>query len=103
MDATAFMGMQLVYAMLYIYCKREPLLMVSFLFGFKFKSKKYDFLIQTKDANFPWVLVIYELLTGASIERTLIGIAAGHTYIVLKDILPNSQYRYNFLQTPKFM
>ena len=32
----------------------------------------------------------------------LIGIAVGHTYIFLKDILPQT-HGYNFLKTPEFI
>ncbi len=44
----------------------------------------------------------YSLLSGAPILQDLIGVAAGHTYIFLKDILPNS-HRINILRTPKFL
>lgn len=33
----------------------------------------------------------------------LIGIGIGHLYIVLKDILPVSNYKYNVLKTPLFL
>jgi len=61
------------------------------------------FLNHKTDAYLPWVLVVYYLITDQSIKQLLIGIAAGHTYIVLKDILPNSTYKYNILETPKFL
>jgi len=91
-DATAYMSTQFILCLMYIYCKKEPLNKVRFMFGFVFKN-----------AYLPWVLVVYYLITDQSIKQLLIGIAAGHTYIVLKDILPNSTYKYNILETPKFL
>jgi len=61
------------------------------------------FVFVFKNAYLPFAILGYELLTGHSIISLIIGIAAGHTYIVLKDILPNSKYKYNFLATPKFI
>jgi len=89
---TAIMSHQFLMSLLYIYCKKEPLNKVRFMFGFVFKN-----------AYLPWVLLVYEVLTNQPIVPLLIGIAAGHSYIVLKDILPTSQYRYNLLETPKFI
>jgi Derlin-2/3 len=89
---TMIMSHQFLMCLMYIYCKKEPLNKVRFMFGFVFKN-----------AYLPWVLLIYEVMSGQSIVPLLIGIAAGHSYIVLKDILPNSQYKYNLLETPKFV
>jgi len=90
--STGYMSNQFVLCLLYIYCKKEPLNRVRFMFGFVFKN-----------AYLPWVILFYELLTGGSIINLLIGIAAGHTYIVLKDVLPNSQYKLDILETPMFV
>jgi len=65
---------------------------ITFMFGFVFKS-----------AYLPWVLVGWHTITGGSIMSDLIGIAAGHLYIFLKDVLPTSPYKYNVLKTPKFI
>ena len=40
------------------------------------------------------------LLTGGNVIGDLIGIAAGHSYIYLKLVLPTS-HGYNLLKTPK--
>ena len=53
-----------------------------------------------KASNLPWVLIALSLLTGGDIFKDLIGIAAGHTYIYLKLILPLS-HGYNLLKTPR--
>ncbi len=74
------------------------------MFGFVFKSITLFSTKKWLDAYLPWVIVVYSVLTGANdILSYLVGIAAGHTYIVLKDVVPNSQYKYNILQTPKFL
>ena len=41
-----------------------------------------------KASNLPWVLLMMSLLTGGDPFKDLIGIAAGHTFIYLKLILP---------------
>lgn len=53
-------------------------------------------------AYLPWVLIGYTLITGGSVTSELIGLASGHLYIVLKDIVPNS-HGYNFMKTPAFV
>lgn len=55
-----------------------------------------------KSSNLPWVLVLLSVLTGGDPFKDLIGIAAGHTYIFLKTILPRS-HGYDLLKTPKFI
>jgi len=52
--------------------------------------------------NLPWVLMAFHLFTGGNPFNDLIGVAAGHTYIFLKTILPDS-HGYDLLKTPKFM
>jgi hypothetical protein len=45
----------------------------------------------------------FHLLTGRSILIDLIGLAAGHSYIFLKDILPALNSHRNYLKTPRFL
>jgi len=85
------MGKPFVFACLYIWCKKEPLERIQFMFGFVFEA-----------AYLPWALMGYTLITGGSVFLNLIGVAAGHLYIFLKDILPNTPYKYNLLRTPKW-
>eukprot|EP01017_Pseudomicrothorax_dubius_P001604 TRINITY_DN0_c569_g1_i1.p1 TRINITY_DN0_c569_g1~~TRINITY_DN0_c569_g1_i1.p1 ORF type:complete len:142 (-),score=42.43 TRINITY_DN0_c569_g1_i1:20-445(-) len=89
-DYHYFNGNAFIFGLLYIWCKKCPFEKVQFLFGFIVTS-----------AYLPWILLVYDLIIGGSIVPNLIGIAAGHTYIFLKDILPNS-HRINVLKTPKF-
>ena len=79
-----------VFSLMYVWCKLQPDLTVS-IWGFPVKS-----------ANLPWVLLGMSILTGGDPFKDLIGIAAGHTYIYLKMILPIS-HGYNLLRTPKLL
>lgn len=65
-----------VFSIMYVWCKNEPDLTIS-IWGFPVKS-----------ANLPWVLVLMSVLTGGDPFADLIGIAAGHTYVYLKNVLP---------------
>ena len=44
----------------------------------------------------------FHLFTGGNPLNDLIGVAAGHTYYFLKNILPES-HGYNLIKTPGFM
>ena len=55
-----------------------------------------------QSGNLPWVLLLLSILTGGDPFKDLIGIAAGHTYIYLKVVLPLS-HGYNLLRTPKLL
>ena len=63
---------------MYVWAKHEPDLQVA-LYGIPFKSE-----------HFPWVYCAFNLITGGDVISCLIGIAAGHTYIFFKIILPRS-------------
>ena len=55
-----------------------------------------------KSANLPWVLLLLSIITAGDPFKDLIGIAAGHTYMFLTTILPQS-HGYNPLKTPKLI
>ena len=78
------------FSMLYVWCKNEPDRQVS-LWGFPVTT-----------GNLPWVLVAFSVLTGGDPFNDLIGIAAGHTYVYLKTVLPTS-HGYDLLKTPKWV
>jgi len=46
--------------------------------------------------------MLYHVLTGGNPFSDLIGVAAGHTYIYLKMVLPES-HGYDLLKTPKWV
>ena len=79
-----------VFSLLYVACKFQPDQEVS-IWGFPVQS-----------ANLPWVLLVFHVLTGGSPIQDLVGIAAGHTYVYLKLVLPQS-HGYDLLKTPSLI
>jgi hypothetical protein len=76
---------------IYIWSKKRPFEEVYFLFGLKVKSGYFCF-----------VLIGFHLITGRSIVEDIIGVAVGHLYIILKDILPSKNHS-DYLKTPEFL
>ena len=86
-----YMGVQLSFSLLYVWCKKEPLAQVRFFFGFVFKS-----------GYLPWVMVAFDLFSAnPHFYQELIGLAVGHSYIILKDLLPRTK-GIDVLRCPKF-
>ena len=90
--ANNFMIMQSPYlfSIIYVWSKLVPDQQMS-IWGFPVQS-----------CNLPWVLMAFHLFTGGDPFSDLIGVAAGHTYIYLKTILPDS-HGYDLIKTPSFM
>lgn len=86
-----FLATCLVMFLIYVWARTNPNIDMSFLFGVRFKS-----------AYFPWVLMIFNVLMGGSPVYDLIGIVVGHLYIYLKDIYPRVSGKY-FIETPQFL
>merc|ERR1719329_424836 len=84
------LGPSLVVAILYYWSRREPYAQLSF---FSFSIKGYQF---------PFCLVFFQLLMGGSIWADLLGLASGHIYYFLKEVVP-AEYGYNLIQTPTFL
>jgi len=55
-----------------------------------------------KSGHLPWVLIALHMLTGGSPFGDLVGVAAGHSYIFLKMILPQS-HGYDLLKNPSWI
>ena len=89
-DDSYVMQDKFIFSLIYVWSKLVPDQPTS-IWGFQFKS-----------VNLPWVLMLYHLLTGHNPFSDLIGVAAGHTYIYLKMVLPES-HGYDLIKTPKFM
>ena len=53
-------------------------------------------------AHLPWVLMGFHLFTGGNPFNDLIGVAAGHSYVYLTEVLPES-HGYELLKTPNLM
>lgn len=73
------MAPSMVFMILYLWSKRNPLAIAGF-FGFKFQA-----------FYLPWVFLVFHVLVGASIEKDLLGIAAGHLYYFLLEELPYTE------------
>lgn len=99
-----------VMCLLYAYLANDYFIMQSpFLFSIIYTWSKfvpdvqvniYGFPVQS--CNLPWVLMAFHLFTGGNPLNDLIGVAAGHTYYFLKNILPES-HNINIIKTPGLM
>eukprot|EP00698_Gefionella_okellyi_P022498 TRINITY_DN7469_c0_g1_i1.p1 TRINITY_DN7469_c0_g1~~TRINITY_DN7469_c0_g1_i1.p1 ORF type:complete len:251 (+),score=28.36 TRINITY_DN7469_c0_g1_i1:111-863(+) len=88
-----FLGMPLVFYVLYIWCMANPNAQASF-FGFSFKA-----------AYLPWVLAGFQLLLGGFPMGELMGIGSGHVYHFLKNLYPlqHGGQQLFFMKTPDWM
>lgn len=84
------LGPSLVFAILYYWSRREPYAMLNF---FSFNIKGYQF---------PFALVFFQLLIGGSIWVDLLGLASGHIYYFLKEVVPQ-EYGKTIISTPSFL
>lgn len=92
-----FFGNALTAMLIYVWGRRNEHVLMSFLGLFTFRA---PFL--------PWVLVAFSLLLGHSAQLDLLGIAVGHVYLYLKDVLPTigefrGWGRRDFLPTPRIL
>ncbi|GBP23238.1 Derlin-2 [Eumeta japonica] len=51
----------------------------------------------------PWVLLGFSVLLGNAISVDLVGMAIGHIYFFLEDVLPQQRGGYKILKTPMFL
>ena len=79
----------LLYAIMYTWSRKDPD-SISNIFGFKFKS-----------LYLPWMYVVIETLMGHPVVGLLIGIAVGHLYYFLVEVLPVT-HGYSLISTPQF-
>ena len=79
----------ILYVIMYVWSRREPDAQLS-IFGFRFKS-----------LYLPWVYVAIRLIMGGAISEPLLGIAVGHVYYFLIEVLPVT-HGYNLIRTPQF-
>lgn len=84
------LGPSLVFAIIYYWSRREPYAQLSF---FSFGIKGYQF---------PFALMFFQMLMGGSIWGDLMGLAAGHLYYFLRDVVPQ-EYGRTLIRTPQFM
>jgi len=76
--ASEYMVMQscYIFSLMYVWSKLVPDQPMQ-IWGFPVKS-----------GHLPWVLIAFHTLTGGNPFSDLIGVAAGHTYIYLRMVLP---------------
>ena len=89
-----FMGPALVFMTLYMWSRKNAEAPCGF-FGFKFKG-----------ITLPWVLLAFGVLMGNSPVFDLMGIAVGHSFFFLIDVVPREFPNWPSwltLQTPEFL
>ncbi|XP_076941910.1 derlin-2.2-like [Bidens hawaiensis] len=86
-----FLSNSLTFMMVYVWCKQNPLIHMSFLGIFTFTA-----------GYLPWVLLGFSVLVGASVWVDLLGMIAGHAYYFLEDVYPKMTGRRP-LKTPPFI
>ncbi|KAJ0921059.1 putative derlin, Rhomboid-like superfamily [Helianthus debilis subsp. tardiflorus] len=86
-----FLSNSLTFMMVYVWCKQNPLIHMSFLGIVTFTA-----------GYLPWVLLGFSVLVGASVWVDLLGIIAGHAYYFLEDVYPKITGRRP-LKTPSFI
>jgi len=88
-----FLPQAFMFYIMYYWSQTNRNTNVSFMFGFQFKA-----------VYFPFVLIIFQFLTGGMLDLTqLMGIGVGHIYFFLKDVWPNQYGGREFLATPEFI
>lgn len=86
-----FLAAGLLSAVIYLWSKRNPKAQTSF-WGARFDGMWL-----------PWILIGFKLITGDDFTIDLMGIAAGHCYYFVKDVLPGMETPLkgkNVLATP---
>lgn len=84
------LGPSLTFAIIYYWSRREPYAMLSF---FSFAIKGYQF---------PFCLIFFQMLIGGSIWGDVLGLAAGHIYYFLAEVVPQ-EYGRTLIKTPNFL
>ncbi|ODN03098.1 Derlin-2 [Orchesella cincta] len=87
-----FLNNSFTHAILYIWCRRNPMTRVAILGLFTFH------------AHFvPFVLLGLTILTGGPLSSDVVSIAAGHTYYFLEDVFPRQRGGFRILKIPQFL
>lgn len=87
-----FLGQAFTIMLVYIWAKRNPYIRMNF-FGMLNFNAPY----------LPWVLFGFSLLLDNSVIVDLMGIAVGHVYFYLEDVLPNIEGGCKILKTPRLL
>lgn len=87
-----FLGHAFTIMLVYVWSRRNPYIRMNF-FG----------LLNFQAPYLPWVLLGFSLLLGNSVIVDLMGIAVGHIYFFLEDVLPAQQAGLKLLKTPRIL
>lgn len=87
-----FLGQAFTIMIVYVWSRRNVFVRMNF-FG----------LMNFQAPYLPWVLLGFSVLLGNSISVDLVGMAIGHMYFFLEDILPQQRGGHRILKTPKFL
>ena len=109
-DLATLLVFNAIVAMLFAFLANDYLVMESpFIFSLIYVWSKFvpdrqmsiwGFPVQS--LYLPWVLMAFHLFTGGNPFNDLIGVAAGHSYVYLTTVLPES-HGYELLKTPSIM
>ncbi|KAI3800298.1 hypothetical protein L1987_28385 [Smallanthus sonchifolius] len=83
-----FLSYSLTFMMVYVWCKQNPLIHMSF-FG----------IITFTAAYLPWVLLSLSVVLGGSLWVDLLGMIAGHAYYFLEDVYPKMTKPHHLSKT----
>lgn len=83
------LGEGLLSAIIYFWSRKNPDLVMSFMFGLKFQA-----------IYLPWVLCAFKVLQGGLPIEELFGIVIGHLYYFIADLYPLQSGR-RLLYTPQ--
>ncbi|XP_050351271.1 derlin-2 [Nymphalis io] len=87
-----FLGQAFTIMIVYIWSRRNIYVRMNF-FG----------LMNFQAPYLPWVLLGFSVLLGNAISVDLVGMAIGHIYFFIEDVLPNQRGGQKILITPMFL
>lgn len=87
-----FLGQAFTIMLVYVWSRRNVFIRMNF-FG----------LMNFQAPYLPWVLLGFSVLLGNSISVDMVGMAIGHIYFFLEDVLPEKNGGLRVLKTPEFM
>ena len=82
-------------------------MMVIYVWSRRHPGEQATFYMFRVEAQYlPWVMLAFNFVVGGDIVSDLLGIAAGHVYYFVQEVLPTTESPlkgYRLLQTPGFM
>lgn len=87
-----FLGQAFTIMIVYVWSRRNVFVRMNF-FG----------LMNFQAPYLPWVLLGFSVLLGNAISVDLVGMAIGHIYFFMEDVLPRQSGGQKLLKTPRFL